>query len=124
MADHIGIEDLYDYYVHEFNSLTSEEQDDEGPLLSREEYYEYKLAPLDYFRYVDNSIRPCLEETRLYKLDAHSPQWPRLVELVRSTKPESWSHKFYQDFTVMDGSAWSLDIQIDGKKYFAEGRNA
>lgn len=122
MTDFIAT-DLYGHYAEEFNLLSLEEQEEEGPLLSREEYYEYKILPVDYFRYRVHSIGPRLSTT-LYKLDAKSCKWPELLELFRSTEPESWNHKFYENYRVLDGSEWSLEVQIDGKQYISKGRNA
>ena len=117
------VSDQYDNYLDYYNELGPEEQRDEGPLQTREEYYAYTLIDCDFVEYTLPAIWKY--EALYYRLDANHRDWPKLLELIRATNPESWDKKFYEPIDlVLDGTIWNLRVQIDGRQFYAEGRNA
>jgi hypothetical protein len=117
------VSEQYDDYLDYYNELGLEEQRDEGPLQTREEYYAYRPSDCDFVVYTLPAIWKDIEAL-YYRLDANHRDWPKLLELIRATNPESWDKKFYQGIGIQDGTRWDLRVQIDGRQFYAEGRNA
>lgn len=75
------------------------------------------------YKWTDTS-QPQTKDIKTLSIRPGKKAWARFIKEINAAKLYRWSKLYMNQPGVMDGTHWTVDMKIDGRKFHSEGYNS